>query len=181
MKHWPVPDSDSRDIPLEGQGSFAEDRGDRHHCGVDIYATRGSNVVSTEEGTAIAKGVFTTPKENPYWFTTYFVAIKHPSGHITKYCELEDVTVEIGDTIQGGQVIGHVGNVLNPDKVGPGSPEYIQRLIRTRIQSMLHFEMYEEEPVVLEDYSGGNWFSGEQPSNLLNPTDYLRSIHPEDS
>jgi murein DD-endopeptidase MepM/ murein hydrolase activator NlpD len=58
MKSWPVKDSYSKEIPKQGSaGSFWEDRKDRHHCGIDIYAPKGSEVVSIEEGVVIGTGI----------------------------------------------------------------------------------------------------------------------------
>jgi len=51
VKYWPVPNSYSKILAASGcQGAFWEDRGDRYHCGVDIYASEGSNVLSIEDG-----------------------------------------------------------------------------------------------------------------------------------
>lgn len=180
MNFWPLPDCTSKHVPLSGPGSFAEDRGDRHHAAVDLYAPRGSKVVSTEPGIVIAKDKFTTPEEKSYWFVTYFVAIQGASGTIIKYCELEDVVVEIGDTMADGQIIGHVGNVLNFEKIDSTAPPYIQKIKNANNPSMLHFEQYSALPVTLENYSGGNWFDVEQPDNLLNPTDYLLALCKEE-
>ncbi|MDD5634939.1 MAG: M23 family metallopeptidase [Candidatus Omnitrophica bacterium] len=176
MKYWPVPDSYSKNIPLNGPGSFAEDRGDRHHSGVDIYASKGSVVVSIEDGIVVAEDIFTTPGKNPYWFMTRFVAIKNGSGQICKYCELEDVSVKRGDKVKGGQVIGHVGSVLDFNNIDQGSPLYIQKMKESGVKSMLHFELYAKGPVVFENYCGGNCFSSGLPDNLLDPTEYLLSI-----
>lgn len=58
MRYWPVPDSYSKNIPLHGSsGSFWENRGDRYHCGVDIYAPPGSKVIAIECGEVIDLGV----------------------------------------------------------------------------------------------------------------------------
>jgi hypothetical protein len=51
MVQWPVPESYSQRIPFPpSPGSFWENRDDRHHCGVDIYAPCGSVVVAVESG-----------------------------------------------------------------------------------------------------------------------------------
>lgn len=41
---------------------------------------------------------------------------------------------------------------------------------------MLHFELYKSPPAETNDYLGGNWFGEMKPQDLLDPTDYLRSI-----
>ena len=62
-KYWPVPDSYSKYIPVNGNpGSFWEDRNDRHHCGIDIYAPIGSDVVSIEDGQVIETGILHNQK-----------------------------------------------------------------------------------------------------------------------
>lgn len=178
MKFWPVPNCYSKNLPKSGPGSFAENRSDRHHCGVDIYAPKGSDVISIDSGKVLAKGVFSSPDVKPYWYTTYFVAIKNKTGKIAKYCELEDILVTDGSNVEAGQIIGHVGNILNFNNIDQNSPLYIQKIKDAGIKSMLHFELYAKEPFVLENYSGGNWFDKIKPSNLLDPTEYLLSLIP---
>ena len=86
MKYWPVPESYSKIIPTSySQGSFWEDRGDRRHCGIDIYAPKGSIVLSVEEGKVLETGLFTSPKILYYWNKTYYVLMKNKSGLICKY------------------------------------------------------------------------------------------------
>ena len=98
MKHWPVPNSYSKSIPTENSsGSFWECRKDRHHCGIDIYAPDGSDVLSIEDGTVIDCGIFTSPDRIPYWNTTYYLLIKNETGLICKYAELGRVTVKVGE------------------------------------------------------------------------------------
>lgn len=176
MKHWPVPNSYSKKIPvLNTPGSFWEKREDRYHCGIDIYAPEGSEVLSVEDGKVIDIRMFTSPKEVPYWNTTYCVLIKNKSGFICKYAELGDVTVRNNEIVKSGQTIGHVGKVLDLDQIDKSSPQYIQNLKKNNYQSMLHFELYELFPNKLKNYLGGNLFVDYKPKNLLDPTDYLQS------
>jgi len=176
IKYWPAPNSYSRNIPINGPGSFAEDRGDRHHCGVDIYAPSGSDIVSIEKGIAIDIGIMTDPKIHSYWNTTYFVAIKNEErGIICKYCEMLDVVIRVGDKVEAGQLVGHVGTVLNFDNIDEYSPSYIQKVKENGNSSMLHFELY-KDGIEVDGYSGGNWFDKEKPENLLDPSELLRSL-----
>lgn len=178
MKYWPVPDSYSKNIPTIGtSGSFWQNRGDRYHCGVDIYAPVGSDVISVEDGIAIEIGSFTSPDKTPYWNSTYYIVIKNNTGLICKYAELSDVTVKVNDLIEAGQIIGHVGLVLNKDKITKNSPSYIQKIDKNGNYSMLHFELYKSLPILAAKYLGGNWFGDTKPENLLDPTDYLRSTY----
>lgn len=78
MKHWPIPNSYSKKTPIRGApGSFWKNRDDRYHCGIDIYAPNGSDVISIEDGKVIETGTFTSPDKNPYWNTTFYVLIKN--------------------------------------------------------------------------------------------------------
>jgi murein DD-endopeptidase MepM/ murein hydrolase activator NlpD len=177
MKYWPVPNSHSKSIPTAGfPGSFWEDRGDRHHCGIDIYAPNNSDVISIEEGKVVDIGIFTSPDKLPYWNTTRYIIIKNKTGFVCKYAELDDVVVSVDESVKAGQLIGHVGLVLNLDKITRNSSPYIQKLKKNANQSMLHFELYQSLPTDTADYIGGNWFGDSKPKNLLDPTDYLKSI-----
>jgi murein DD-endopeptidase MepM/ murein hydrolase activator NlpD len=174
MKKWPVPDSYTNILPAKGQpGSFWKCRRDRHHCGVDVYAPVGSEVISVESGKVIECGIFTSRDLAPYWNTTYFVLVEHLSGLVSKYAEMEHIVVSDGDILDAGQRIGFVGEVLDLDKVTSESPSYIQELKKNGHRSMLHFELYQGYPRDKEEYLGGNIFNGTKPANILDPTDYL--------
>lgn len=177
MRYWPVPNTYSKDIPkAKSQGSFWENRGDRRHCGIDIYAPDGSEVLSIEDGRVIDIGVATSPDKVPYWNTTYYILIKNRSGHICKYSELKDVVVNVNDDVKAGELIGHVGTVIDTSKVDESSPDYIQKIVKEKRQSMLHFELYRQSIEESEEYVGGNWFGDSKPTNLLDPTEYLKSV-----
>ena len=174
MKTWPVPHSFSMKLPeKDAPGAFWKNRIDRHHCGVDIYAPVSSEVLAVECGEVIDCGIFTSPDSVPYWNTTYFVVVKHPGGMVGKYAEMERIQVETGDIIDRGQIIGYVGEVLDPVKITSESPLYIQRLKQSGHRSMLHFELYRGTHTIINEYSGGNIFNGSMPDNLLDPTAYL--------
>jgi murein DD-endopeptidase MepM/ murein hydrolase activator NlpD len=174
-KHWPVPDSESHTVPSPGDpGSFWEDRDDRRHCGVDIYAPSGSPVHAVEVGRVLDTGVMTSKDLLPYWNTTYYVLIQH-GAVIAKYAELRDVTVSTGDEVNGGTIIGLVGTVLDYDAITENAPAYIQHLGNREAISMLHFELYRALPMENAAYLGGNWLGTTQPDTLLDPTSYLRA------
>jgi len=176
MTCWPVPDSYSKRVPSNGEpGSFWEDRADRHHCGVDIYAPKGSEVLSIENGKVLEIGIFTSPEEVDYWNKTYYILILNEPGSIGKYAELEDVRVKARDIVYTGQLIGHVGSVLNAKRITVKSPSYIQSLKKKGNISMLHFELYTSNPVEDDKYLGSNWFGSGKPENLGDPTEYLES------
>lgn len=172
---WPVPNSYARSVPQSGlPGAFWEDRIDRRHCGVDIYALAGSSVLAIGSGTVVATGVATSPRIRHYWNVTYHVTVAHALGHVARYAELADVMVGVGADVTTGDVLGHVGRVIDPTKVTDDDPAYVQRLSVTS-PSMLHFELH-DRCIDLEcerRYSGGNWFECARPGVFVDPTPLL--------
>lgn len=175
MKRWPVPNSYSKVLPKYPEpGSFWKFREDRHHCGVDIYAPKGSQVIAVEKGSVIETGIFTLPNIIPYWNETYYVIVRHESGIFGKYAEMGKILVKVGDDFQEGETIGYVGEVLNLAKVTEKAPAYIQNLKENGNGSMLHFELYDDMPRNLKEYLGGNVFNGRKPNGLIDPMDYFK-------
>ena len=172
---WPLPAIPHR-VPADGEpGSFREDRGDRTHCGVDLYAPHGTVVVAVEGGTVAGTGISTSPEILPYWNLTRFVTIASAEGRTWRYGELAAVLVSEGDPVTGGQVIGTVGQVLNCRMVNAGSPPYIQDLCRRGAASMLHLELADRIPPDSELYRGGNWFGKRDGSiPFRDPGPFLR-------
>jgi len=175
-RHWPLPGTIPTLPPPGGPGSFWEDRGDRRHAGLDLYAPAGSAVVSIEGGNVVSTGVFTSPDGAPYWNVTYQVTIAHDSGIFCRYAELGELAVRDGVRVDGGQVIGCTGEVLNPARVGTGSPAYTRRLADLGRTSMLHLEVSASVPGPDPGYLGGNWFFAEKPAHLLDPGLVLRDL-----
>ncbi|MDD1647786.1 MAG: M23 family metallopeptidase [Methanomicrobiales archaeon] len=156
--YWPLPAIPHR-VPADGEpGSFREDRGDRTHCGVDLYAPPGNVVVAVDSGTVAGTGISTSPEILPYWNLTRFVAIASAEGRTWRYGELAAVLVSTGNPVAGGQVIGTVGQVLNCRRVSGSSPPYIRELCRRGAASMLHLELADRISPDSELYRGGNWF-----------------------
>ena len=175
MKVWPLDGFPKRTIPRTGPGSFWEDRGDRRHCGVDLYAPPGTVVLAMDEGVVIRVGIMTSPRKKPYWNTTRYVVVRHGSAFV-RYGELGRVDVRRGEKILAGRKIGEVGLVLDTDRIRPDSPSYIRRLGR-RNPSMLHLEFYGKTPAVRgRHYLGGNWFGEGRPAGLLDPTPVLLEL-----
>lgn len=85
----------------------------RVHNGVDIAAELGTNVRAAADGT-----VYTVYEDETMGMT---VVIRHEDGYITKYSSLADeVSVQPGDTVEMGQVIGCVGQTaLLESAIGP--------------------------------------------------------------
>lgn len=183
LKIWPVPESHSRRLPRgTSTGSFWKWRGDRHHCGVDLFAPAGSPVFAVESGRVIRHGPFTSPAARPYWNQTFFALVRHDSGVVAKYAELGKVLVRTGQRIVAGKQVGIVGCVLNAKRVDDTAPRYIRHMVCKGRVSMLHFELYSAPVKDAKPYSGGNWFADGKPPRLLNPTGYLRStIRPKRS
>jgi murein DD-endopeptidase MepM/ murein hydrolase activator NlpD len=131
--------------------------------------------VAIEEGRVIGIGTFTSAEKVPYWNDTKHVLVENKTGLVCKYAELGDVAVEAGKAVKAGQLVGHVGLVLDVTRITHDSPPYIQKLKEKENMSMLHFELYSSSPDDTDDYLGGNWFGDSKPENMINPGDYLRS------
>jgi len=111
---------------------FLANRGERYHAGVDLFGNPGDPVVACEDGKI----------SNFYEFTkgTYALIVQHPEVTIN-YGEVardlarhptEQRKLKVGDSVQAGQIIGHVGKFPSGD-------------------SMCHFETYIPEPGLTND------------------------------
>ena len=177
MLHWPVPRSYSRTIPSQkSPGSFWENRGDRYHCGVDIYAPAGSEVFAIKGGRILDISIATPHGFREYWNTTYSVLIQTNRGLYCRYAELGEVDVQRDGAVKTGDLIGLIGCVLNVDLIDASAPPYIQKLKERGNVSMLHFELYIKPPQKNHNYVGGNWFGKDHPVGLIDPTDYLKQL-----
>lgn len=98
----------------------------RTHNGVDIAAEAGTEVVAAADGE-----VYTTYEDESLGYT---VVIRHEGGYTTKYSSLsEDLSVQAGDTVSMGDVIGTVGSTA---------------LVETVLGPHLHFSVtYQNEPM----------------------------------
>jgi hypothetical protein len=172
---WPLPTKTN--IPTKKEpGSFWEDRIDRRHCGVDLYAKEWTQVSAVEGGHILSVTIFTTPNLVAYWNLTYSVLVEAKSG-LHRYCELGSASVVPGTSIAAGEAIGSVGAVVDREKVTHTSPTYIRDLVHENNIAMLHFEYWRNGPVPVSShastYRGGNWFGKKKPENLLDPTEKL--------
>ena len=76
------------------------------HNGIDIAAETGTEVY------AVADGEIKSVKDDPLWGVT--VVIDHHNGFMTKYCSLgADLSVQQGDKVSSGDIIGVVGNTAD--------------------------------------------------------------------
>jgi len=183
VKFWPVPHSFSRTLPAEGDaGCFWQDRGDRRHAGVDIYAPAESDVVAIEAGVVRSVELFTSPELRTYWNNTYAIVVQNSAGQVIRYAEMKSACVQPGDLVQAGQKIGQVGQVLEPDRIDHTAPGYIQALKANGVASMLHLEVHTGLPLDDAQYLGGNYFNRPQPQGLINPEVVLAELvenHPQ--
>ncbi len=139
-------------------GAFGVTRRHDMHTGVDLYCQEGDEVYAIENGVVISIEWFTGPSVGmPWWNDTKAIGILGASG-VINYGEVKpDLTLNVGDDVEEGQLIGWVVPVLKQDKGKVPST------------SMLHVELYTEY--------NGEWVlwevDTEQPNNLLNPTQLL--------
>lgn len=76
------------------------------HNGTDFKAEVGTEVY------AVSSGEIKEIKNDPLWGIT--VTLDHHNGYVTKYCGLgSDLSVQQGDTVAGGDLIGVVGNTAD--------------------------------------------------------------------
>ena len=106
---------------------FDETMGDwRVHTGVDIAAAQGTKVLATAAGTVSAVD------QHDLLGTT--VVIDHGQGMVSCYSNLQGVpTVEVGDSVYTGSIIGSVGNTA---------------ISESAAVSHLHFELMKEGTAV---------------------------------
>ena len=98
---WPVPSSDSISSPF-GPRMHPINRRWEHHDGIDIRARSGANIVAAEAGTVIFSG----------WRGGFgnTVIIDHGSGLHTLYAHNSLNVARVGDWVNRGQVIAHIGS-----------------------------------------------------------------------
>lgn len=72
------------------------------HTGVDSHARRGTPVKSINNGIIRLVG--------DLYFSGISIVVDHGGGLFSMYFHLEDATVEEGNSVQKGEVIGHVGD-----------------------------------------------------------------------
>lgn len=149
------------EIPLAPHpGSFAKERKNHIHEGVDLYCEKGDQVFAIEDGLIVKIKPFTgTLIQSPWWNDTWCVMVEGKSG-VFNYGEIiPNENLKEGMSVKEGEIIGKVETVLKKDKGRP--------------MNMLHLELYKSgtTDAILE------WsLNQEQPNHLLNPTPLLLEL-----
>lgn len=84
-----------------GLRRFFNDQPRAPHKGMDIAAAEGEPIRAPRAGLIAATG--------DYFFNGKTVIVDHGQGLITMYCHLSDISVENGQTVAGGELLGAVG------------------------------------------------------------------------
>jgi murein DD-endopeptidase MepM/ murein hydrolase activator NlpD len=77
------------------------------HSGIDLLAEVGTQVLAVEGGVVVFAGV-----EGNYG---NLIIINHPQGQQTRYAQLQNIQVEVGQEVNTGDIIGTVGVTGLPD------------------------------------------------------------------
>ncbi len=89
-----------------GKGYFGASRNNnRTHKGIDLYSPMGQPVLASKSGRVAFAGV-----DKGYG---NYVEIRHPDGLLTRYAHLSSMSVQTGEWLSKGQVLGAIGNTGN--------------------------------------------------------------------
>lgn len=98
--------------PVGGEYTLSRSFAESSHRGVDIAADEGTPIYAPAAGvvTAAKNEVGQSDQE---WSMGLYVQLDHGNGMTSLYSHCSSVTVEEGDTVAAGQVIGYVGSTGN--------------------------------------------------------------------
>lgn len=130
----------------------------RGHNGIDLGAPRGTAVKAALSGTVLATNVQVAPMcQYGKW-----VLVKHPNGLATLYAHLSLVSVNTGDAVNTGTILGYSGDTGYA--LGPH----------------LHFTVYAAQAVTFRQYTCNSGITLTIPvaatTGYLNPMDYLPGV-----
>jgi murein DD-endopeptidase MepM/ murein hydrolase activator NlpD len=95
----PVPGTQSASF---GYRRFFNDQPRSPHKGMDISAGNGEPIAASRSGVIAATG--------NYFFNGNTVLIDHGQGFVTLYCHMSKISIEEGQQVETGDVIGAVGS-----------------------------------------------------------------------
>ena len=116
------------------------------HEGIDLRANNGTKVVSVADG--VVYRVENNPDSGNYGI---HVRIQHVQGYKTIYSHLQSTTINVGDSVKGGDILGLSNNTGKSD--GPH----------------LHIALKQEGVTYQDQY--GTW-----PYNFTDPTRYMEKF-----
>lgn len=140
------------------QGRFSAIRRFDIHTGIDLYCPEGTEVLALEDGRVVKVEIFTGPKVGSgWWHETWVVMVEGKSGVIA-YGEISP-TVQEGQQIKEGDIVGKVMTVLKKDK---GLP-----------MTMLHLELYQAGTTETMGWE----LNQDKPEALLDPTGLVFGVN----
>ncbi|HAP8760609.1 TPA: peptidoglycan DD-metalloendopeptidase family protein [Enterococcus faecium] len=80
-------------------------RGEEFHRGLDMAANQGEPIYASKAGTVIEASYHT--------LSGNYVTIEHEDGSVALYAHQQEYCVNVGQTVEQGQIIGYVGSTGN--------------------------------------------------------------------
>ena len=80
-------------------------RGEEFHRGLDMAANQGEPIVASKAGTVI--------EASYHVLSGNYVTIEHEDGSVALYAHQQEYCVNVGQTVEQGQIIGYVGSTGN--------------------------------------------------------------------
>lgn len=136
------------EIPLAPHpGSFAKERRNHIHEGVDLYCEKGNEVFAIEDGIIIKVKPFTGNLiQSPWWNDTWCVMIEGKSG-VFNYGEIiPHENLKEGMLIKEGDIIGTIETVLKKDKGRPMNMLHLELYKLGTTDAILEWSLNQEKP-----------------------------------